>query len=46
MFYTVYPLKEEPAGGQEIELAEFIKHHRMRLQVAETFLNGNLKRAD
>lgn len=46
MFYTVGQLKEVPAGAQKIELAGIIKHHRMRLQVAETFLNENLKRAD
>lgn len=46
MFYAVYQFKEIPAGAQKIELAEIIKHHWMRLQAAETFLNENLKRAD
>lgn len=46
MFYTVDQFKEVPAGAQKIKLAEIIKHHQMRLQVAETFLNENLKTAD
>lgn len=45
-FYTVDQFKEVPACAQKIKLAEIIKHHRMRLQVAGTFLNENLKRAD
>lgn len=46
MSYTIDQFKEVPAGAQKIELAEIIKHHQMRVQVAETFLNENLKRAD
>ena len=44
MFYTVDQFKEAPAGAWKTELADIIKHHQMRLQVAETFLNENLKR--
>lgn len=46
MFHTVDQFKEDPAGARKTELADIIKHHQMRLQVAETFLNENLKRAD
>lgn len=46
MFCTVDQFKEAPAGAWKNELADIIKHHQMRLQVAETFLNENLKRAD
>lgn len=46
MFRTFDQFKEAPAGARKTELADIIKHHQMRLQVAETFLNENLKRAD
>lgn len=46
MFNTVDQFKEAPAGAQKAKLADIIKHRQMRLQVAETFPNENLKRPD
>lgn len=46
MFCTVDQFKEAPAGARKNVLVYIIKHHQTRLQVAETFLNENLKRAD
>lgn len=46
MFCAVDQFKEAPAGARKNAPADIIKHHQMRLQVAETFLNENLKRAD
>jgi len=46
MFHRVDQFKEAPAGVWKTELADIIKHHEMRLQVAEMFLNENLKRVD